>query len=295
MKVYSIKDLESLSGIKAHTIRMWEKRYGVLNPERNESNIRYYSDGDLRTLMNIAFLVKRNHKISKIAELTVEQLSIEVYKITELEKESNNSLDALTLSMIQMDGTKFEQLIKEKIDELGFERMVLEVANPFVEKMHALAASGCIKKIQEGFIVQLIKRNIYSILGSYRFPSIDNPPKVLAFLPGNEKSEPSLLFAQYLFSKRGFNVQNIGSNISYTDAIQAYEILDPKIIFCVVNDGNVLCPTQDYINKLSRHLRNCTLIVVGDYAYKNLTDPPENVKVFLNLNEAFQHVDRVHS
>lgn len=285
--------MENLSGIKAHTIRMWERRYNILSPERNQCNVRYYSDGDLRTLMNIAFLVKRNHKISKIAELSEDQLSGEVYKICEREKEANKSLDALMLSMIQMDGTKFEQLIKEKIDELGFERMILEVANPFVEKMHSLAASGCIKAIQEGFIVQLIKRNIYSILGSYRFPSIDNPPKVLAFLPGNEKSDVSLLFAQYLFSKRGYNVQNIGSRITYTDAIQAYEILNPDIIFCIVNDGNVLCPAQDYINKLARHIRNCTLVVVGEHAYKNLSNPPENVMVALNLNQVFNYIDSV--
>ncbi len=103
------------------------------------------------------------------------------------------------------------------------------------------------------------------------------------------------MFALYLFSIRGFIVQNIGSNISYTDAIQAYEILSPDIIFCIVNDGNVLCPTHDYINKLARHMRNCTLIVVGEHAYSNLTNPLDNVKVLLNLNEVFNYIDKVDS
>ncbi|MEM1119901.1 MAG: MerR family transcriptional regulator, partial [Bacteroidota bacterium] len=125
MAVYSIKDLEKLSGIKAHTIRIWEQRYGIIEPGRTQTNIRYYTDQNLKFLLNIALLNKNGIKISKIAKMGDEEILEKVAAISEINFENDVQLDALTLSMIEMDEFKFDRIISTNIQQLGFERTMI--------------------------------------------------------------------------------------------------------------------------------------------------------------------------
>ena len=164
MAVYSIKDLEKLSGIKAHTIRVWEQRYGLLEPKRTKTNIRYYQDEDLRFLLNVALLNKNGLKISKIAELEKEEVAEKVAAISEINFEYGTQLDALTLSMIEMDEYKFDRIINTNIDQLGFERTMLEIIYPFLDKLSVLWLTGSINPVQESFITYLIRQKIIAAI-----------------------------------------------------------------------------------------------------------------------------------
>ena len=138
MSNYSIKDLEKYTGVKAHTIRIWEQRYNLLEPHRTETNIRYYDDNDLKTLLNIALLNKNGYKISKIAKMSVDEIVHKVADISEVNFENATQLDALTISMIEMDEYKFDRIISTNIEQIGFERTMLEIINPFLEKLSLL-------------------------------------------------------------------------------------------------------------------------------------------------------------
>jgi len=132
--VYSIKDLEKLSGINAHTIRAWEHRYDIIEPKRTKTNIRYYEDEDLKFLLNIALLNKNGIKISKIADMSRSEIAEKVAAISEVNFEHGTQLDALTISMIEMDEYKFDRIITTNIQQMGFEKTMVEVIHPFLEK-----------------------------------------------------------------------------------------------------------------------------------------------------------------
>ncbi len=288
MAIYSIKDLEKLSGIKAHTIRMWEKRYALLQPQRTDSNIRYYTDYDLRFLLNITFLVKRNYKISKIAKMTHEVVEREVQDLSAVFHEPDMQLDALTISMIEMDQTKFENILQINIDDLGFERAMFDVVYPFLDKLSLLWMSGSIKPVQESYMTQLIKKKLFVALEMDDFPILRNAQKAMIFLPQGENQELSLLFVQYLLQKRGIEVHNLGLNIRYTDAIHAYELIKPDFAFTIFNEVPQGNSTFEFITKLSNQLNKVPLYITGYYAFTQIINPPNNVTVAPSLSVIFK-------
>jgi len=155
--IYSIRDLEKLSGIKAHTIRIWEQRYSIITPQRTDTNIRYYADDDLKLLLNVALLNKNGIKISRIANMSQHEIAEKVAAISEMNFEYDTQLDALTISMIEMDEYKFDRIVSTNSQQIGFERTMLEVIYPFLEKLSVLWLTGSINPAQENFISYLIR------------------------------------------------------------------------------------------------------------------------------------------
>ncbi len=290
MAIYAIKDLEKLSGIKAHTIRIWEKRYNVLKPQRTDTNIRFYTDDDLRMLLNIAFLVRRNYKISKISKMSASQIEKEVHEISSLAQETDMQLDALTISMIEMDASKFENILQINIDDMGFERAMLDVIYPFLDKLTLLWMSGSIKPVQESYITQLIKKKLYVAIENDDFPPQKPGMKAMIFLPEGENQELSLLFVQYLLMKRGVVVHNLGNNINYTDAIHGNELLKPSLVFTIFNELSNNDCALDFVNKLAGQLRECPLYITGYYAFTQIIEPPKNVFVAPGLTQIFEMI-----
>ena len=138
MTLYSIKDLEYLSGIKAHTIRIWEKRYHLLEPLRTETNIRSYSDNDVRKILNVALLVKNGYKISNIAALDEPKLQSEVIRFSKNLGDPEKNIDQLLFCTVNLDAIGFEQLVDKIITELGFSKTIQQVIFPFFERIGKL-------------------------------------------------------------------------------------------------------------------------------------------------------------
>ena len=198
MAVYSIRDLEKLSGIKAHTIRIWEQRYGIIEPQRTKTNIRYYEDDDLKFLLNIALLNKNGIKISKIAKMSKGEVAEKVAAISEINFEYGTQLDALTISMIEMDEFKFDRIVSTNIQQLGFERTMLEIIYPFLDKLSLLWLTGSINPVQENFMSYLIRQKIIVAIDNEPLPSNKSSNKFMVYLPEGERQELSLLFMHYL-------------------------------------------------------------------------------------------------
>jgi len=157
---YSIKDLETLSGIKAHTLRIWEQRYQLLKPHRTNTNIRLYTNEDLRRILNVSLLNKSGTKISKIASLNDNELYEQVNKLT---KESDNNADqieSLILSMIELDEERFEKIVNSCILRLGLIKTIDEILFTFLQKIGIMWQTGSINPAQEHFISNLIRQKI---------------------------------------------------------------------------------------------------------------------------------------
>ena len=169
MAVYSIRDLEQLSGIKAHTIRMWEKRYAIVSPKRTPTNIRYYEDDDLKKLLNVAVLNKSGIKISKIACMESSELVEKVAQLSDMGPVQEDQLDALTLSLVELDEYKFDHILSSNIEQIGFERTMLEVIYPLTEKLGYMWMTGSIKHVQEKFMNNVLKQKMIALLNWHSY------------------------------------------------------------------------------------------------------------------------------
>jgi len=291
LAVYSIKDLEKLSGIKAHTLRIWEKRYGIIDPKRTDTNIRYYLDEDLKKLLNIALLNKYGYKISKIAEFSEEEISTKIAEISQEMNEYDAQLDALTISMIEMDEFKFNKIINQNIEQIGFEQTMTEVVYPFLDKLSILWFTGSINAAQESFMANLIRQKIYVALDRLDPITESNAKKFLIYLPEGENQELSMLFIQYMLKSRKINVVNIGQNISFDDLRDACQITKPDYIFTIINEARPRMSTEDYVKKIADFFSHITVLVSGYQVIQHDIKSTRNFVVLKSLEEVLQYIE----
>jgi len=236
MGKYSIKKLEQLSGVKAHTLRIWEKRYKLLNPERTSTNIRYYSDEELRKLLNIALLYNKGEKISKVASYDHEQLLTAVKQIEDHHLLNRSRVDDLTMASHAYDSIRISKLYDQYLEELGIEQTFVEVLLPFLERVGLLWLSEEMNPSQEHLVSNLIRQKIIS--ATEDLPNNFEQNAIL-FLPEGEYHEIGLLFFSYLFKKHGIHVFYLGasvpsfhvkelSNVKDIDIILTYSVVKGK-------------------------------------------------------------------
>ena len=291
MAVYSIKDLEKLSGIKAHTLRVWEQRYDIIHPQRTKTNIRYYLDDDLKFILNIALLNKNGIKISKIAQMSREEIAEKVAAISEINFEYGTQLDALTISMIEMDEYKFDRIIRTNIQQLGFERTMLEIIYPFLDKLSVLWLTGSINPVQENFMSYLIRQKIVVAIDNEPLVNGKDVNRFLIYLPEGEKQELSMLFMHYLLKSRGNHVIYVGQDITLTDLKDASNIYKPDYIFTMITETFSKEPLQQYIDRLAENLTGSQLLLSGYQVVTQAVKLPERVKVLGSLDQTMQFLD----
>ena len=291
MAVYSIKDLEKLSGIKAHTLRVWEQRYDIIHPQRTKTNIRYYLDDDLKFILNIALLNKNGIKISKIAQMSREEIAEKVAAISEINFEYGTQLDALTISMIEMDEYKFDRIIRTNIQQLGFERTMLEIIYPFLDKLSVLWLTGSINPVQENFMSYLIRQKIVVAIDNEPLVNGKDVNRFLIYLPEGEKQELSMLFMHYLLKSRGNHVIYVGQDITLTDLKDASNIYKPDYIFTMITETFSKEPLQQYIDRLAENLTGSQLLLSGYQVVTQAVKLPERVKVLGSLDQTMKFLD----
>lgn len=290
---YSIKDLENLSNIKAHTLRIWEQRYGILKPQRTDTNIRYYSDNELRYLLSISMLNQNGFKISKIATLSQEEIEVEIKKITSSKSDQESLVSTLVIAMIDIDEFAFTSIFNDSIQRLGFEQTFIEVIFPYLEKIGTLWISGSIRPVHEHFISNLIRQKL--IVNIDLIPKKSNPTakRFLLFTPENEIHEIALLFKYYLLKSRNFDVIYIGLNIPLYDLISVFTNQQPDYLvscFTVSPKGEAL---KNYINTLTKNFSSSKIIVSGYQMTKFKGALPTNMLNFPNVQAFIAYISNI--
>jgi DNA-binding transcriptional MerR regulator len=289
--VYSIGDLEKLSGIKAHTIRVWEKRYALLNPKRTDSNIRYYGDRDLRQLMNVAILKKKGMRISQIAALSPADMKSKVRGANQNNAAGHPQIDALTLAMIEFDQVHFDKLMDSYIHSMGFETCMVEVIYPLLNKLSILWMTGSIKPVQEQFMTLMIRNRIISAINELPAPQSDFT--FLLFLPEGENQEISLLFLEYVLRARSIQGVNIGQNVSLEDIQDTCEIVHPEYVFTIMNQAPSQMTARHYLNQLLPFLPHSKLCVTG-YQFAHADFSNDNQIIYLDsLRETVDYMEQL--
>lgn len=275
MSTYSIKDLEQLSGIKAHTLRIWEQRYNLLQPKRTDTNIRYYDDDDLKLILNVALLNDNGVKISKIASMSTNELREEVMKLTERSLTHDDQIHALTICMIEMDEERFDKILSTNILKLGFEQTMLNVIYPFMSKIGVLWQTGAINPAQEHFISNLVRQKLIVAIDG-QIPQ-QGGKKFLLFLPEGELHEISILFASYLIKSKGHKVIYLGQSTPNDDLLSVYKLHQPEYLLTVITTSPSSEYVQEYINALADRFASAQILVTGYQVLGQDLSFPENV------------------
>lgn len=210
---YNISDLEKLSGIKAHTIRIWEKRYGIINPERTQTNIRYYTDEDLQKLLNISILNKNGFKISHISQMSPFQIEEAISRLSDSHGGDDVLINSLVQATIELHEEQVEKLLNSSILKLGFEDAFVQVVFPFLEKVTLMWQLGKVNACQERFVNNLIRHKLVVAIDGLVGQNGTSTRNYLLFLPAGEFNEIPLLFINYLLRKRGYHVVYLGPDI----------------------------------------------------------------------------------
>ena len=278
MGQYSIKELEQLSGIKAHTIRIWEKRHKIIEPSRTATNIRYYSDLDLKKIINVSLLNTYGIKISKIADMSLDDVNKKVLEISELQNDKGVHIDQMVIAMIDMEEELFEKILNNLILRFGFEKTITEIIYPFLEKIGILWQTQNITPAHEHFISNLIRQKIIVAIDGLPIPP-KNSKKILLFLPEGEMHELGLLFYHFLIRKSGYRTYYLGQNVPHEDLISVYKVHQPDFMLTSIT-SNLAIPIEKYLEQLANDFGQTKILASGYQVQKFNGCKKGNIQTF---------------
>ncbi len=277
MTRYSINDLEKLSGIKAHTIRIWEKRYNIIEPKRTDTNIRYYHDCDLKKLLNISTLNRHGFKISTIAKMDEEEIHDKVMEIAGTNGDHETTINNLVVAMIEFNEDAFDKILNTSILQLGFEKCVTHILYPFLEKVGLLWLIGTINPAQEHFITYLIRQKIIIAIDGQPKPSSPDARTFLLYLPENELHELGLLFYNFLLKKNGFKVIYLGQSVPFKDIREVVKVRHTDYLFTYLIAAMSQREVPGYLQKLAETFPDKKIFVTGNQVKTADIPFPKNV------------------
>lgn len=279
MGTYSIKELEHLSGIKAHTIRIWEKRHRLIEPQRTGSNIRLYSDDDLKKILNVSLLNNSGIKISAIARMAESELTKRVLQLGESAGQTRIHIDQLVSLMIDLNEEGFDADLAALEKKFGFESMVTTIIYPFLEKIGILWQTGNITPAHEHFISNLIRQRIIVAIAS--LPPVHKATRrIVLFLPENELHEIGLLFYHYVARKSGFRTYYLGQSVPHQDLRTVCSIHKPHFLITSLTSGPSGSQLDGYIKQLCADFRESSILASGAVLRKSSFRFPPNFKLF---------------
>ena len=278
MGQYSIKELEQLSGIKAHTIRIWEKRHKIIEPSRTATNIRYYSDLDLKKIINVSLLNTYGIKISKIADMSLDDVNKKVLEISELQNDKGVHIDQMVIAMIDMEEELFEKILNNLILRFGFEKTITEIIYPFLEKIGILWQTQNITPAHEHFISNLIRQKIIVAIDGLPIPP-KNSKKILLFLPEGEMHELGLLFYHFLIRKSGYRTYYLGQNVPHEDLISVYKVHQPDFMLTSIT-SNLTVSIEKYLEHLANDFGQTKILASGYQVQKFNGCKKGNIQTF---------------
>ena len=250
MAHFSISDLEQLTGIKAHTIRMWEQRYGVLRPERTATNIRLYCDDDLRRLLNVSTLCGRGQRISQVAALSDAELAAAVLACADDAHDFQRQVNTLLAALLAFDEPRLNRLLDGAARQLGFGEMMLRVAYPLLQRIGLLWLAGAMNPAQEHLISGLLRQKLLAATDALPAPPA-TAPRWLLFLPEGELHELALLFMNYALRARGHHTLYLGQNLPTTELPPVCAAYQPHSLATVLT----LQPERGRVAAYARELR----------------------------------------
>ncbi|MEI7735080.1 MAG: MerR family transcriptional regulator [Ferruginibacter sp.] len=279
MHSFTIKDLENLSGIKAHTIRIWEQRYGFLKPERTDTNIRYYSNEELKKILNVALLNKYGFKISHIDKMNEMEIKEKILSLNQMEAQQERIVNDLIQCMVDIDIERLETILDKYIASRGVEKAIIQIIFPFMEKIGILWLTNHINPAQEHLVTNVIRQKL--IVGIDGIKSTLKVNKsVLLFLPEGEYHEMGLLFMNYLLKSRGVTTIYLGSNVPLKDVEYVLKLRNPDYLYSHLTTVGHNFNFDKFLTLITQKFSGTPIIISGQLTntYQKKIHPPLNFK-----------------
>lgn len=291
---FSISDIEKFTGIKAHTLRIWEQRYDLLIPKRTDTNFRYYDDDDLRSLLNISILVGAGFRISKIAEMSKEEREQKVVELSGVSEEHDLRIKSLSAAMLSLDEAEFNLILSNCILQMGLEKTMSNIIFPFLNRIGILWITGSIHPAHEHFITNLVRQKLFVAIDGQKSTQRIETKKFLLYLPEGETHEIGLLFANYILRSRGHKVIYLGQMTPEEDIISVFEFFKPDYIFTTATSGLDL---KGSVSEFMRHTSclwpDAQIVMTGQQITQYTGEIPENVTVIHNHTEFIELLNQL--
>jgi DNA-binding transcriptional MerR regulator len=251
LNVFSIKDLENFSGIKAHTIRIWEKRYNILEPDRTDSNIRTYNEAELKKILNVSFLNRNGLKISKIAGLNEDELTRKVMTVSSKNDDKSKDFQPgkILTSALRFNDTLFMESLTLLIKRNGLENAYCSYIYPVLDKARILWQTGSLSRAQEQFVRNTVKHLIIIEDNLLKKPAGSSIPSIAMINTSDNLTDNNFLFYKYALKKRGFDVIFTGGILPVSEVIEIYKT--KSFEYLIVNSSSF-----DFAEKKIAYFRN---------------------------------------
>jgi DNA-binding transcriptional MerR regulator len=293
MGMYQIKDVEHLSGIKAHTLRIWEKRYNIIEPKRTDTNIRYYDDNDLKRILNISILNKNGYKISKIADFNDSRLNSEILTLSSDTENLDMQIGNLIKAMIDFDKILFEKIFSQSIMHKGFQETILKLIYPFFKRVGILWLTENIDPAQEHFISNIIRQKVIVAIDGLPEYNHNNAENFVLYLPDGQWHEMGLLMSSYLIKKNGHNYIYLGSSLPIDSVVKMKESISFNYI---ITTASIAISEEDMKQEfisLANKFPDKTIFVGGLQNESIQKDLPKNIFLMNNLDEFNQYLKQL--
>lgn len=294
MGVFSIKDIEAVSGIKSHTLRIWEQRYGIIVPKRTESNIRYYDDDDLKHILNISILNRQGIKISEIARMSKEEITEAILKCSGHSSENFDShVKGLISAMLSFDEYGFHKILTTNVIQVGLEQTMLNIVFPFLSEVGLLWQIGSIHPSHEHFASNIVKQKLYVAIDGNVGRYAENRKRFLLFLPEQEQHSIGLLFANYILRSRGQDVLYLGQEVPLVDLKDAFTDNEPDYVLTQLTAAHLNVDKQRFVDEISAYWGKAQLILSGGQFLNADLKLPENARVIKRIEDFITLVDSI--
>lgn len=289
MEAYSIKDLENLSGIKAHTIRIWEQRYHFLKPQRTQTNIRQYTPDELKTVLNVALLNKYGYRISQIDKMSADEIRQRIITLGTIHAQQERLVHELIQHLVDLNLEAFEQMLDEEIAAHGIDKTIPQLIFPFLEKIGILWMTNSVNPAQEHLVSNIIRRKL--IVG---IDSAYSPVKLkktgLLFLPEGEFHELGLLHMHYLLRSRGITVFYLGASIAMKDLAFLCSKKKPDFLYTHLTSVPGNFSLDRFFRQFLQLCLSGTLIVTGQVFQQYRKKVPDQVVIRKSLPEVLDYI-----
>ena len=285
---FTIKELESLSGIKAHTIRIWEQRYHFLKPVRTSTNIRTYNSEELKTLLTVALLNKYGYKISRIDEMHKDPRNNALLELQVPEAKNEYLVNELIGFMVDLKSTEFEEILNRKIVEHGLPATI-SIIFQFLEKVGLLWQGNKVNPAQEHIVSNIIRQKIIASIDKIPLQT-KRPPLALLFLPEYEHHELGLLFVYYLLRQQGIACIYLGANVPLKDLEFIVRVKNPDFLYTHLTSFPRQLQFRKFIQQLGSKSDATKILVSGGVFSKNIPPLPDNIQVLKSIAELTSYI-----
>lgn len=287
MNSFTIKDIENLSGVKAHTIRIWEQRYSFLKPRRTDTNIRYYNNNELKVILNIALLNKFGFKISHIDKMNESEISQRLHTLSHQQARQERIVNELINCMIDLELEAFEALLDSRIQADGIEKAINEIVFPFLEKIGLLWVTNNINPAQEHLITNIIRQKMMVAIET-SVSQMKSNKTALLFLPEGEYHELGLLYVYFLLKNNGVKVLYLGADVPVSDLAFVVKAKNPDYLYTHLTSLAHNFNVDKFLQSVHLKVKDIPVVVSGPLTASYKKPLPANfvfIKSLLEVKE----------